>query len=310
MNLKQLEVFVAVAETGSFSKGAEAAFITQSTVSQHIGALESEFGIKLLDRTGRGALPTEGGKVLLRHARQLLNGARETGEAMARFRGLDDATLSIGGSNIPGNYLIPAALPKLLKRFPGLKLTLLQGDSRDILTRIVRQEVEVGIVGSRFGEEGCTFTPICRDDIRLVVGQGHPWHGRKVVRLQELQGVEIILRESGSGTGDTVLEALLKAGLSLQDLTVRAWLGSNEAVKHAVAASVGVSFLSLISVQKEVERGEIIPIAVEGLEISREFYLASRTGRELSPAASAFAGVMLEVGKGTAEPPGVPVTPL
>jgi len=299
MNLKQLEIFVAVAETGSFSKGAEAAFITQSTVSQHIGALENEFGIKLLDRTGRGALPTEGGKVLLRHARQLLNGAREVGEAMARFRGLDDATLTIGGSNIPGNYLIPAALPKLLRRFPGLKLTLLQGDSRDILSRIVNQEVEVGIVGSRFGEEGCTFIPICRDDIRLVVGQGHPWHGRKVAHLQELQGVEIILRESGSGTGDTVLEALRNAGLSLQDLTVRAWLGSNEAVKHAVAASVGVSFLSLMSVQKEVERGEIIPIAVEGLEISREFYLASRSGRELSPAATAFAGVMLEIGKGT-----------
>ena len=309
MNLKQLEVFVAVAETGSFSKGAEAAFITQSTVSQHIGALEGEFGIKLLDRTGRGALPTEGGKVLLRHARQLLCGAREVVEAMARFRGLDDATLSIGGSNIPGNYLIPAALPKLLKRFPGLKLTLLQGDSRDILTRIVSQEVEVGIVGSQFGEEGCTFIPICRDDIRLVVGQGHPWHGRKSVRLQELQEVEIILRESGSGTGDTVLEALLKAGLSLQDLTVRARLGSNEAVKHAVAASVGVSFLSLISVQKEVERGEIVPIAVEGLEISREFYLASRTGRELSPAAAAFAGVMLEIDKGTGEPPEVTVTP-
>lgn len=306
MNLKQLEVFVAVAETGSFSKGAEAAYLTQSTVSQHISALELEFGIKLLDRTARGAYPTEGGKLLLRQARQLLAEAREIRKSMARFRGLDDATLTIGASNIPGDYLIPAAIPRLLGRFPGLKLILRQGDSRDILARIVSGEVEVGMVGSRFGEEGCTFLPICRDEIRLIARSGHRWHGRKSVSLRELQEEQMILRASGSGTGDAVVEALRAAGMTLDDLKVRAWLGSNEAVKQAVAAGAGVSFLSILSLRAEIESGEMIAIAVEGMEISRQFYLASRSARELSPAATAFAEVMLEVGKGTDKPPGVP----
>lgn len=296
MNLKQLEVFVAVAETGSFSKGADAAFLTQSTVSQHIGALEQEFGVKLLDRTGRGAYATEGGKLLLSHARQLLADAREIGRTMARFRGLDDATLTIGASNIPGDYLIPAAIPRLLGRFPGLKLILRQGDSRDILSRIVSGEVEVGVVGSTFDEEGCSFQPLCRDDIRLIAGSGHRWHGRQLISLGELQQEQMILRTPGSGTGDAVVDALRNAGVSPDDLKVRAWLGSNEAVKQAIAAGAGVSFLSVVSVRSEIASGEMVAMRVEGMEIGRQFYLASRSGRQLSPAAAAFAEVMHQVG--------------
>src|SRR5512146_281394 len=143
MNLKQLEVFVAVAETGSFSKGAEATFITQSTVSQHISALEQELGVRLLDRTGRGALLTPGGSILLEHARRVLAATGEIGRAMDRFKGVEDTVLTIGGSNVPGNYMIPDALPLVRARFPGLKITLLQGDSRDIIERLGREEVEV-----------------------------------------------------------------------------------------------------------------------------------------------------------------------
>src|SRR6266567_3881682 len=93
LNLKQLEVFIKVAESGSFSKGAEATFITQSTVSQHILALENEFGLKLLDRTGKGALLTEGGKLLLDRARRLVDYAREIPLALGRFKGVEEATL-------------------------------------------------------------------------------------------------------------------------------------------------------------------------------------------------------------------------
>ena len=101
MNLKQLEIFLAVAETGSFSRGAEATFITQSTVSQHISSLESDFGVRLLDRTGKGALLTEGGKVLFHHARQVVTDIEAINQAMRRFKGVEDTDLRIGGSNIP-----------------------------------------------------------------------------------------------------------------------------------------------------------------------------------------------------------------
>ncbi len=295
MNLKQLEVFVAVAESGSFSKGAETAFITQSTVSQHISALEKEFGVRLLDRTGKGALLTEGGKIMLQQARRVIAAAHEIKQAMNRFKGVEDVTLKVGGSTIPGDYMVPAALPVVLERFPGMKIVLLQGDSREILDKIAREEVEVGIIGTRFDDEGFSYAPLGEDVIRLIVDGRHRWAKRRSIDLEELQTGEFVLREAGSGTGKTVVDALAAAGLNPGRLNVRAYLGSNEAVKHAVAGGLGVSFLSVISVGKEVERRELAEVQVKGLEISRQFYLTSREGRELSPAASAFARIMREI---------------
>uniref|UniRef100_A0A831U1M1 LysR family transcriptional regulator n=1 Tax=Geobacter metallireducens TaxID=28232 RepID=A0A831U1M1_GEOME len=294
MNLKQLEVFLAVAETGSFSRGAEAAFITQSTVSQHIAALESELGVKLLDRTGRGALLTEGGKLLLEHARRVVAGTRVIEQAMRRFRGLEEAELRVGGSNIPGDHMIPEMLPIFLSLHPGIRLTLLQGDSREILDKVAREEVEIGIIGSRFDEAGFAFTPLGRDEIRLIAGSSHPLAGTGAISLDALVRQEFIMREPGSGTARSVAQALAGAGVAPAALTVRASLGSNEAVKHAVASGLGLSFLSEISVRKELARGELVEIPVDGLKVSRTFYLVQREGRQLSPAARAFADLMAE----------------
>jgi LysR family transcriptional regulator, low CO2-responsive transcriptional regulator len=294
MNLKQLEIFLAVAETGSFSRGAEATFITQSTVSQHISSLENDFGVRLLDRTGKGALLTEGGKVLFHHAQQVIADVQAINQAIQRFKGIEETDLRIGGSNIPANYMIPELLPILLERFPKLRLTLIQGDSRDILEKLGREEIELGIVGSMFDDDEFDFAPLGRDEISLVVNHAHPWNGRKSVELQELMNEPLVLREPGSGTGKTVSEALLKAGVSPQKLKITAYLGSNESVKQAVINGLGISFVSEISVRKELERQELAVVKVKGLKISRHFYLASRAGRELSPAAKAFAKVIRE----------------
>ena len=295
MNLKQLEVFLAVAESGSFSRGAEATFITQSTVSQHISALEQELGIRLLDRTAKGAMPTEGGKILLMHARRIITEMRGIPPAINRFKGLEDVSLTVGASNIPGDYMIPEALPNLLKRFPRLAITVLQGDSRDVLEKIVREKVEIGVVGSRFADDAFTFAPLGRDRIILVAGQGHPWYGRVSITHKDLRGEPIISREQGSGTGKTVREALSAIGIDPESLNVRVNLGSNEGVKQAVTQGVGISFLSELSVRRELGRGELAELQIPGLEISRQFYLARRAGREPSPAANAFAGAMVEI---------------
>lgn len=295
MNLKQLEVFLAVAESGSFSRGAETAFITQSTVSQHISSLEQELGLRLLDRTAKGAILTEGGKILLKYARRIIAEVQGIPPAINRFKGLEDVSLAVGASNIPGDYMIPEALPSLLGRFPGLAITVLQGDSREIMEKLARNEVEIGVIGIRFDDEGFAHTPLGRDRIVLVVGRVHPWSGRDSVAPEELRGQSIIAREPGSGTGKTVSNALSAIGIDQEALNVRLSLGSNEGVKHAVIHGAGASFLSELSVRREVERGELFQIEVSGLEIDRSFYLISRAGREMSPAANAFAAAMVDI---------------
>lgn len=291
MNIKQLEVFLAVAESGSFSKGAEATYITQSTVSQHISSLEREFELQLLDRTGKGALLTEAGKLLAAHAGRIKAGMREAELAMHRFKGVEEAFLRVGGSNIPADYMIPAALPELLQRFPGVRLTVCQGDSRGILNRLLQEEMELCVVGSIFALKGVDFKPLGMDLIRLVVGNSHRWQSRGSVSISEIEDEPLIMRESGSGTGHAVMDALAQTGMS-SGLRIKAVLGSNEAVKQSVIAGLGVSFVSERSVQKELERGELFAVNVDGLEIVRHFHLAARSGRVLSPAAEAFVEVM------------------
>jgi DNA-binding transcriptional LysR family regulator len=295
MNLKQLEVFLSVAETGSFSRGADLSCITQSTVSQHISALEHQLGLRLLDRTGKGAFPTPAGKMLLKLARQVMADVERIHLELRQFKGVQDVTLSVGGSTIPGSYMIPDALPVLTKRFPRMDIVLMEGDSQDILDKLSREEVEIGIVGATFPEKGFTFQPFATERLILVAAGQHPLAQAGPISVAQLVEADFILRESGSGTGKTVTEALRILGIDAANLRVRARLGSNESVKHVVAGGLGISFVSELSVRKELERGELQRIVVDGMEISRTFYFATRTGRELSPAARAFMEVMDEL---------------
>jgi DNA-binding transcriptional LysR family regulator len=160
---------------------------------------------------------------------------------------------------------------------------------------LVRNELEVGVVGGCFVEAGLEFAPLNTDNITLVVGSNHPWAQRKIIPLEELQTETFIFREPGSGTGTTVFQALLAVGINPQNLRIIANVGSNEAVKYAVSDGLGVSFVSMLSVVKEVERQELALVNVQGLNITRRFFLVSRTGRELSPAAGIFSSVMLEI---------------
>ena len=293
MNLKQLEVFLAVAESSSFSKGAEATFITQSTVSQHISALESEFGLKLFDRTGKGAFLTSAGKLLLKHARSVTDEAREIPVIMNRFRGLENALLSIGGSNIPSSYMIPDILALFNRDHSGVTVILLQDDSREIVEKLKRDEVELAVIGNRYEEQGIIFDPLVSDNIVLVAGANHKWKDRKEITLDEFQEESFVFREPGSGTGKAVRESLAAVGYAPDKLKVIAYLGSNESVKQAVVNGVGISFVSEMSVRKECARGELFIVQVTGLAIPRRFYLATRQGRELSPAAKTFAALLV-----------------
>ncbi|MDD2898308.1 MAG: selenium metabolism-associated LysR family transcriptional regulator [Desulfuromonadaceae bacterium] len=288
MNLKQLEIFVTIATTGSFSKGAEAACITQSTASQHIATLEDLCGVRLLDRTGRGAFPTEAGKILLDHAQQVIKSLKETEQAILQFRQVDGVELCIGGSTIPGTYLLPKAIAALRTGAPGLIVSVEIGDSGEILAKLMDERIEIGIVGSAVNEKQFTSEPLGYDEILLVVRNGHHWCGRAEIHAEELLREPIIMREKGSGTNDVVDAALRQLGIKVSDLRVCATISSSEAVKQAVLADCGVAFISELAVREELKLGKLVSVKPAGLTITRSFYLVHRKGRTLSPAAEIF----------------------
>ncbi len=292
MNIKQLEIFVAIAATGSFSKGAEAAFITQSTASQHMAALETLCGVRLLDRTGRGAIPTEAGKILLVQARQVLKSLKETEQALLRFRQADGVELSVGGSTIPGTYLLPRVIAALRVSNPGISVTVEIGDSSEVLAHLLEERIELGIVGTTADETQFATESLGHDEILLVARQGHPWSRRPVVLLEELVGEPLIMREKGSGSSDAVIAALLRQGIRAEELQVCTIISSSEAIKQAVLAHCGVAFISEMAVRGELKRGELVSIKLAGLTITRSFSLVHRKRRSLSPAAMAFSSML------------------
>ncbi len=294
MTLRQLELFVAVVETGSFSRGAETIHLTQSTVSQHISTLEAEVGTRLLDRDRNGAILTAGGQVFLRHARRILAERDLLLQSLAAFKGLAEVRLTIGASNIPANHLIPAVLRRLRQRYPGIALTMQSGDSREILAKLLAAEIELAVVGSRNADPQLLFTPLAKDLLVLVVGPQHRWWQREEIALEELRDGCFVMRESGSGSELALQNELQRVGVDRQTLTVAARLGSNEAVCRTVASGFGCAFVSQRSVQRELAAGELSQVTVAGMRVKRQFWLAALRGRTPSPAVSAVVDLLLE----------------
>ncbi len=293
MTLKQLEVFVAIAETSSFSKGAEKTSITQSTASQHILGLEDELGIRLFDRGRSGALLTEAGKLFYGRACRILAECDESRSAVRRFLGMEDVVLRVGASSIPGACLIPAALGRFQTVCPRVRLEVSQGDSKSVIQQLVAEEIELGFIGGRYEDERVQLQEMGEDTIVCAVSYDKIPSAKPSLSQPELCKVPLIVREQGSGTQKAVYEALAKTWVNQDTLRVVAVLGSSEAVKRALLEGAGYGFISSMSISDELANGTLSRVRIPGLEITRKFYAASRSGRELSPAALAFQSLML-----------------
>jgi DNA-binding transcriptional LysR family regulator len=293
MTLKQLEVFVAISETLSFSRGAEKSCITQSTASQHIQGLEEELGVRLFDRGRGGALLTEAGKLFFKRARRILSECDESRSAVRRFLGMEDVVLRVGASNIPGTCLIPPKLGRFQQECPRVRLEVSQGDSRSVMQQLVTEEIELGFIGGRYTDDRIHFEIMGEDTIVCAAAREMISSAKASLSQAELCKVPLIVREQGSGTQQAVYEALAGTWISRESLRVVAVLGSSESVKRALLEGAGYAFVSSRSIEEELISGKLTTVRIPGLAITRKFYAVYRAGREMSPAATAFLSLML-----------------
>lgn len=293
MTLKQLEIFVAIVETGSFSRGAEKSGITQSTASQHILALEKELGIRLFDRGRDGALLTEGGKLFFGRTSRILSDCNGSRTAIRRFLGMEGVTLPVGASDIPGVSMIPELLGSFQKSHPKVLMEIHQGNSRSVLRQLAEEEVELGFVGGRFEDERIAFEEM-GDDLLVCAVSPELSAGRKGNLSQaELCKVPLIMREDGSGTQKTVSDALAGTWIRRDSLSIVARLGSSDAIRKALLHGVGYAFIPVRAISMELASGQLTTVRIPGVHITQKYYAAHREGRELSPAAAAFLHAML-----------------
>jgi DNA-binding transcriptional LysR family regulator len=288
MDLRQLEIFVKVAELKSFSKAAQALRLTQPTVSEHIRTLEQELGVRLLDRLGRGAEATRAGQLLLSHATRMLQLQRETLQAMDSFQGRLAGDLHVAASTIPGEYVLPSLIGRFKEKFPDIVISLLIGDSRAVVDWVIDGRAEVAVVGAKLPHRGIEYRELMPDELVVVVPVAHPWHGKKEIGLADLRAEAMLLREQGSGTRAAFESALAQAGQDLSAFRIVGEMGSTQAIKQAVKAGVGVSVISRRAVDEECRSGLVWCLKIRDLKITRAFHIATHRERSRSPLAEAF----------------------
>ncbi len=294
MDLWQLHIFCKVIENKSFSRAAEIVHISQPTISSHIKELESHFGCQLIDRLPKEAIPTRAGRLLYTYARKLLSLREETEAAMAQHQGLLQGRLVVGGSTIPGTYLLPKVLGSFKSRYPRIMLSLIIEDTAAIIAGVLDGSLELGVVGAAAREKRLVQEELIEDEMRLVVSNRHPWAGSKRVSLNALLSEPFIIRERGSGTLKSIQEELVRVGRNANEFNVVAEMGSTEAIRQGIKNQIGVSILSILAVAEDLESGALKALKVEGLSLRRSFYLTRNRQRSLSPLAAAFIGFLKE----------------
>jgi DNA-binding transcriptional LysR family regulator len=222
-------------------------------------------------------------------AKHLLAFKRETVAAVEQFHGTLSGELWVGGSSIPGEYLLPAKLGQFTKKYPRVKPILRIGDSAGIVADLVDGKVEIAYVGFKDQDARLVFEKIWDDEMVLAVPKGHPWSGKKSVDVADLGSEKFISREHGSGTLDSIGQLLAKRRKPADEiLNITMELGSTEAVKEAVMGGFGFSILSRISIRHELEAGTLVEVPVRGLNMERSFYQVFHSRRPLHPIAQAF----------------------
>ena len=288
MDLWQLQIFCKVIELRSFSKAGQAVRLSQPTVSSHIKDLEAHFSTQLIDRMSRQVFPTKAGELLYDYAHQLIALRDKAEAAMAEFSGEIRGRITIGGSTIPGGYLLPRIIGLFSNAYPDVRISMMVGDTSEILEKTMSGHIEVSIVGALTKEKILTQSALVEDEMVLVVPADHKWARRKRIKLPELLKEPFIIRETGSGTLKSLELALQKNKVTIGDFRIIAEMGSTEAIRQAIKSKVGISILSAIAVSEECRNGLLKALTIDDLDLKRHFYLTTHCQRSASPLCRAF----------------------
>ena len=289
MNLKQLEVFVHVAETKSFSRSARQLYLTQPTVSAHIAALERELNTCLLVRNTKGVALSESGKELYAYAVQMLELEEKIRERFGLEGGRKGCVLRIAASTVPSQYLLPEIMAGYCAAYPGERLKVFETDSRGVIDMILSRRADLGFTGTVLEKGGCTYLPFYRDELVLIT----PPEGRYA--LPEggdpagwIRKTPFILREEGSGTRKEAERMLREMGIRPDELRTAAIMENPETIKRSVESGVGISIVSRLSVRDELKRGSLraVPLGKDGG--TRQIHLVFDESYPYLPAAEKF----------------------
>jgi len=294
VTLRQLRVFAAAARNSSFGKAAAELHLSPPAISMQIRELEEQVGLPLFDRSSRQVALTVTGEYLLVYAKKILATLKDAEDAVARFRGLKSGRVSIGMVST-AKYFVPRLLAQFRREHPAIEVRLAVGSNREQLVAMLQaNEVDLAIMGRPPRDFATRAEPFAVHPHAVVAAPDHPLLAVGHAPAQLLNHYEFLIREQGSGT-----RAAMESYFSLHHLhpPVAMEMTSNETIKQAVMAGMGISFLSLHTIGTELKAGLIAVPEIEGLPLLKRWYVVNTLAKTLSPAAEAFRYFILEEGE-------------
>ncbi len=291
-SLRQLQIFEAVARNLSYTRAAEELHLTQPAVFAQVKQLEEGVDMPLIERTGKQLHLTEAGREVLATCREALDATARLEMRLADMRGLKRGRLRLAVVTT-AEYLVPRLLGEFCARHPGIEASLVVTNREKLLVRLAENADDLTVLGAPPENLDVVARPIADNPLVVLARRDHPLAGEGHIPLARLAEEPFILRESGSGTRLATERHFARHGLSIR---VRMELGSNEAIKQAVAGGLGISVLSAHTMALEGASGVLAPLAAEGFPLMRKWYLAYPAGKHLSAVAEAFQEYLLRRG--------------
>lgn len=284
ITLRQLQIFLAVAQSGSTTAAAALVALSQSAASASLNELEHLLGVQLFDRVGKRLVLNDSGRLLLPQARHMLDAAHTIERQFA-----DPAAgseLHIGASTTIGSYMLPAMISSYRKRHAGARVRALVANTADIVEAVVNFEVDAALIEGPCHADAVNVEPWMTDELIVVAAPNHPiLEGGRKITFKMLREADWLLRETGSGTREAVEHALIPY---LHHLPSSFEFGNSEAIKRATAEGLGISCLSRAVVEDLIESGKLVELATPLPILRRHFYMVVSSHRAPSPSLAAL----------------------
>lgn len=288
--LKQIQTFIEVARERSVSKAAERLFVTQPAVSMQIKQLEDTFGLALIEPVGRNIRLTHAGEEFLTHAIGALGQFKDLEASMAEHVGNKKGRIDLAIVST-AKYFVPMLLVRFSKLLPDIEVKLRIDNRENILGMLSRNEVDLVMMGRAPSTLDCEATPFATNPQGFVCAPDHAMSRRKRASFEMLQDYPFVVREQGSGTRAAMERLFAQHEIPIK---VAMEMPSNETIKQAVMAGMGMSFLSLRTVRHELAAGYLGLVDINGMPIVGHWYVTHLKQKKLSPAAKAFKGFLIE----------------
>ena len=291
ITLRHLKTFEAVAACGSISRAATELHLTQPAVSMQMKQLEEQIGLPLLEQVGKRMFLTEAGHELQGHARDIAARMVDLNASMDQFRSLDRGLLRLAVVST-ANYFLPRLIADFNRRHPGVRVSLQVANREFVLSALADNSTDLAITGRPPDSADVVGQHFIDNPLVVIAAPGHRLAAAPAVALRQMADETLVVREPGSGT-----RAAMERHFAAHGMAYRAGceFGTNEALKQAVRAGLGLGVVSAQTIELELQAGCLAVLPVEGFPIVRQWYVLHRTHKRLSPAARTFREMLLRL---------------